>query len=210
MRSRAYPGAVATGSLLRSALRIACEPPLRPLPDEVAALLERLEAPPRLGAHLRAVHDVACELTDWLQRRYPRLAFSREAVLFGAATHDVGKIEYIAELSGPGTKHEEAGRALLRAHGFSAELARFAGTHGSWTRPDASTEDLIVSLADKIWKNKREPELEDLLVARLTRASGKETWEEFLALDQVLGRIGEGADARLAFQASFPVQVAGG
>jgi hypothetical protein len=62
-----------------------------------------------------------------------------------------------------------------------------------------------VSLADKVWKNKRVPELEDLVVARLAEASGRAVWEEFMALDEVLARIGDGAEERLAFQASFPV-----
>jgi hypothetical protein len=30
-------------------------------------------------------------------------------------------------------------------------------------------------------------------------------WEEFMELDEVLARIGEDADARLDFQASYPV-----
>lgn len=94
---------------------------------------------------------------------------------------------------------------LLLAEGFSPGLARFAGTHASWTEPDARIEDLIVSLADKAWKNKRVPELEDLVVARLAQASGRPAWEEFLALDELLGRIGEDADRRLAFQTSFDV-----
>jgi len=42
-------------------------------------------------------------------------------------------------------------------------------------------------------------------VARLAEASGRAAWEEFLALDGVLAGIGDGADQRLAFQASFPV-----
>jgi hypothetical protein len=86
----------------------------------------------------------------------PQLVFDRDAVLFGAATQDIGKIVYPAEASGPGSAHEEAGRQLL-------------------------------------------------LVARLAAASGRERWEEFAALDEVLCRIGDGAEARLAYQASFPV-----
>jgi hypothetical protein len=30
-----------------------------------------LDAPPRLAAHLRLVHDVAYELVEWLAVRYP-------------------------------------------------------------------------------------------------------------------------------------------
>ncbi|MGW1467042.1 HD domain-containing protein [Streptomyces sp. NPDC002308] len=181
------------------------DPPLRPLPRSVTDLLLSLNAPPRLAAHLRAVHDVARQLVDWTERRSPGLTVDRTAVLFGAATHDIGKTEHPAELSGPGSRHEEAGRELLLAHGFGADLARFAGTHGTWTAPGVTLEDLLVSTADKVWKNKRVPELEDLVVARLVRATGRPQWEEYLALDEVLERVGEVADLRLAFQASYPV-----
>jgi hypothetical protein len=103
---------------------------------------------------------------------------------------------------------------LLRAlHGSAspplrpvpAGVARwFAATHASWTRPGTGTDDLMVSLADKIWKNKRVPELENLFIARLAESSGREAWAELIALDELLERIGDGADRRLAFQASFP------
>jgi hypothetical protein len=52
---------------MADALRRALSDPaggMRALPREVAELLAELEAPPRLAAHLRAVHDVACELTE--------------------------------------------------------------------------------------------------------------------------------------------------
>ncbi len=190
---------------LSRALRAPGDPPLRPLPPPVADLLGSLDAPPRLAAHLRAVHDVAVQLVEWMEQRHPAIAVDRAAVLFGAATHDIGKTVHKAELSGPGSLHEEAGRELLLAHGFEPDLARFAGTHGSWTEPGATLEDLLVSTADKVWKNKRVPELEDLVVSRLARATGAERWEAYLALDDLLTRIGGGADGRLAYQASFPV-----
>lgn len=165
-----------------------------------------LDAPPRLAAHLRAVHDVAYRLVGWLEEWQPALRFDRDAVLFGAATHDIGKTAHVGELSGPGSAHEEAGRELLLGLGVGAELARFAGTHAAWTGPDIGIEDLLVSVADKIWKNKRVQELEDLVVARLAEASGRTRWEEFLAFDDVLAALGDGADQRLAFQASYPVR----
>ncbi|WP_431904509.1 HD domain-containing protein [Nonomuraea sp. bgisy101] len=180
-------------------------PPLLPLPDHIAELLSDLGSPSRLAAHLRAVHDVAHQVVDWLEKRYPALSFDREAVLFGAATHDIGKVVHVSELSGPGAAHEEAGLDLLLSRGVGPELARFAATHASWTRSDVGLEDLLVSLADKIWKNKRVPDLEDLIVARLSEATGRAAWEEFIALDEVLSRIGDRTDERLAFQASFPI-----
>ncbi|MEU3556910.1 HD domain-containing protein [Streptomyces fragilis] len=181
------------------------DPPLRPLPPDVAELLTALDCPPRLAAHLRAVHDVVHTLVEWTERRLPSGSLDREAVLFGAATHDVGKTVHRAELSGPGSAHEEAGRTLLLARGIDAGRARFAATHASWTAAEAGLEDLLVSLADKAWKNKRVPDLEDLVVARLAEASGRAAWEEFADLDDLLTAVGEDADRRLAFQASFPV-----
>jgi hypothetical protein len=181
------------------------DPPLRPLPERAVALLRSLDAPPRLAAHLRLVHDVAYELADWTERRYPELSFDRAAVLFGAATHDIGKTAHIEELSGPGSAHEEAGRRLLLAHGVEPEWARFAGTHATWAEPGTGVEDLLVALADKVWKNKRVRELEDLVVGRLAEVSGRPVWEEFLALDDLLGPLGADADRRLAFQAAHPV-----
>ncbi|CAM5589875.1 HD domain-containing protein [Streptomyces aurantiogriseus] len=192
-------------NLLSIALDETPDPPLRPLPVPVAELLGELGAPPRLVAHLRAVHDVAVQLVDWVGRRCPGLEMDREAVVFGAATHDVGKTVHIAELSGPGARHEEAGRDLLLAHGVPPGLARFAATHASWDK-GVGIEDLLVSLADKVWKNKRVPGLEDLVVAELSRAGGRPAWEEFMELDELLTRVGEDADRRLAWQAAHPVR----
>ena len=53
------------------------------------------------------------------------------------------------------------------------------------------------------WRSLRD--LEDLVVTRLAEESGRATWEEFLAFDDLLVSIGEDASQRLAFQASYPV-----
>ncbi|MET9099019.1 HD domain-containing protein [Streptomyces antibioticus] len=196
----------ATARVLSIALDETSDPPLRPLPAEVARLLAEVAAPPRLVAHLRAVHDVAGRIADWVGGRCPALVVDREAVLFGAATHDIGKVLHPGELSGPGSRHEAAGRDLLLAHGVPDQLARFAGGHATWDAPGVGMEDLLVSLADKVWKNKRVPGLEDLVVAELARVGGRPVWEEFLALDAFLTDVGEDADRRLAWQAGHPVR----
>jgi HD domain-containing protein len=180
--------------LLRAALDA---PGYAPLPSRARELVETLGAPPRLGAHLRVVHDVALSLTGWAAQR---VSFDAAAVLFGAATHDIGKILHPAELSGPGSAHEPAGYALLVSHGVSEDLARFARTHGSWSAPDVTGEDLLVSLADKVWKAKRVPDLEERVIGWL----GGPAWETFMALDDELSRIASEADSRLAFQGSYP------
>jgi hypothetical protein len=180
--------------------------PLRELPVEAARLLEVLHAQPRLAAHLRLVHDVAATLTAALERRHPKLAFDRVAVLFGAATHDIGKVTHPAELTGPGSAHEPAGHALLLAHDVPDRLARFAGTHGTWTAPDRTIDDLLVSVADKIWKGRRTADLEDLVVDRIAAATGQPRWQAFLGLDEILADLATDADQRLAFQSTYPIQ----
>ncbi|MGW1178426.1 HD domain-containing protein [Kitasatospora sp. NPDC002543] len=177
---------------------------LPPLPADVAALLHALDAPPRLVAHLALVHEVAGEIAGFCARE--GLAFDREAVLYGAATHDIGKTVHPEELSAPGSLHEPAGQALLLAHGVPERLAGFARSHASWGGPGVTVESLLVSLADKAWKNKRVQDLEDLVVDRLAAAGGRERWEAFLALDDLLTRIGEDAPRRLALQAAHPVR----
>ncbi|MEV4317769.1 HD domain-containing protein [Actinocrispum sp. NPDC049592] len=174
----------------------------RELPEQAKELLH--DASPRLVAHLRAVHDVAWQIADWVGRVYPAAGFDREAVLFGAATHDIGKIIYVAELSGPGSEHEQAGYELLLSKGVPARLARFARTHSAWT-PDIELDDLLVSLADKIWKGKRVQDLEQLVTERLAASTGQPVWEVFMGLDDFLDHIAAGAEARLAFQAAHPV-----
>jgi len=188
--------------VLPIALEETTRPVLRPLPLRAAELLRDVEAPPRLVAHLRAVHDVAAELVGWAVRR--GLDVDANAVLFGAATHDIGKALHRGELSGPGSEHEAAGRDLLLDLGVAPELAKYAAKH-SMLSAGSTLDELLVSLADTVWKGKRRTELEDLVVARLAEASGREVWDEFLELDTVLTAIGDGADERLAYQMGFPV-----
>jgi hypothetical protein len=190
---------------LRRALVDSAEPDPRPLPDRVVELLWRVDAPPRLVAHLRLVHDVACRIVAWVEREYPGLEFDREAVLFGAATHDIGKAVHPQELSEPGHAHELAGYELLYDNGVDAELARFACTHGMWSEPGLHIEDLLVCLADKVWKGARVVQLEDLVVDRLAAVpQAPERWRVFADLDAMLGDLAADADLRLMFQARHP------
>lgn len=72
------------------------------LPELATRLCVELKAPPRLVAHLSLVHDAACELVQGLGDRFPGFHFDHDALLFGASTHDLGKILHPTELSGPG------------------------------------------------------------------------------------------------------------
>jgi len=187
-------------SALRQAL---ADPAVRPLPSVAAELLEALDAPPRLAAHLRAVHHVAHQVTERLAPY--GLATDRTAVLFGAATHDIGKVRHIEELTGPGHAHEPAGQKILLQYGVPAELARFAATHGSWQEPARTVEDLLVSVADTVWKGERVTALEQRLLDHLVATTGLDEWDAFLRLDDVLAQAAADADRLLAFQFSHPV-----
>ncbi|WP_433608939.1 HD domain-containing protein [Dactylosporangium sp. CA-139114] len=169
----------------------------RPLPEAAAALLRQVGAPARLGAHLRAVHDVAVEIVDWVGGE---VEVDRAAVLFGAATHDIGKVRFPGELSGSGAQHEPAGQQLL----VEPRLARFAALHGNWRRDAATLEELLVTLADKVWKGQRQAGLEERVARVVAEARGEPVWAVFMRLDDELTRIAAGAEGRLAFQSRFP------
>lgn len=162
-------------------------------------------APPRLVAHLTLVHDVAAKLIAQVHDAFPSVAIDDSDVLFGAATHDLGKAANPQELVEPGKSHETHGVAVLEALGVSKQRSRFAFTHGNWE--DDSTvqlEDLLVSLADNCRKGKRVAELELRVVKEIASETAKPDWEVFASLDDILQELGADADERLAWQAQFP------
>jgi hypothetical protein len=156
------------------------------LPAEALRLCRELNASHRLIEHLRLVHCVAFHLLEAFEVRFPNLTIDREAVLFSAATHDLGKVVHPEELSGPGDRHEEVGPALLVEHGVSVQLARFARTHGWWDREPVEFEDLLVALSDNVAVGKRNEGLEQLTVEMLVELTGLKAWEAFSVLDEML------------------------
>jgi hypothetical protein len=150
-------------------------------------------------------HDVAVQILAGLQTNWPHLALDREAVLFGAALHDIGKTAHPEELQQPGNRHEAAGERLLLAAGISPHLARFCRTHGAWSA-ESPLEDLLVALADKVWKGRRDEPLEQALVDRIVAVVGEPPWQVFIALDDLLTHIAETADERLSWQQRRPIE----
>jgi HD domain len=161
------------------------------LPELAKRLCVELKAPPRLVAHLTLVHDAACELVQGLEDRFPGFHFDHGAVLFGASSHDLGKILHPAELSGPGHRHEDDGPTLLEPHGVPPHLTRIARTHATWDREPVEIEDLLVALADKVWKGQRNEILEGVIVDRIASATGITKWEVFSRIDEILASIAE-------------------
>jgi hypothetical protein len=154
-------------------------------------LLVELGASPWLVRHHELVLEAAVVLCD----RVP-LAFDRAEVLVGAALHDVGKLVHPEEMSEPGSAHEAAGQRLLVERGVAPTLARFCVTHAAWQ--GAAIEDLLVALADKLWKGKRVDDLERVVADAIVRETGRERWAVFSELDAICESIAAGGPARLA------------
>ena len=170
------------------------------LPNEVAELLEILNSPERLKKHLSIVHTTAFEILKQLKIVWPNLKMNQELILFGAATHDIGKTEITDELFGGGKRHELAGITILLIHGFTNEQSRFALTHGNWQDESLEIEDLLVALSDKIWKGNRVDDLEILLGQKLSSLLNCDYWEVYGKLDSILAQIALGADQKLNWQ----------
>jgi hypothetical protein len=169
---------------------------LRPLPASAKKLLESLNAPPALVAHLTLTHDVAAAIVQRLDKKWPGLTFDREAVRLGAAIHDVGKVRCPLELTAPGDKHEGEGEKLLLSLGWPQAHARFCRTHGQWNE-ESPLEDLLVALANTIWNGERDARLEDATAVHLARQLREEPWQVYLALDDLLTDLTVDTDARL-------------
>lgn len=162
--------------------------------DDALAWLRSVGAPPRLVQHHALVAEAAAALVDGLVAC--GYAFDSQLVLLGAALHDAGKLMHPGEMSGPGHQHEPAGHELLRTHGLE-RLARFCLSHADWDRDDVPLEDLLVALADKLWKGKRVAALEQRVVSRLAARRDEEPWTTYVAVDPVFERIAAQGDERL-------------
>ncbi len=163
--------------------------------EDALSLLDALGAPPHLVQHHALVAEAAADLVRGLGDYAD--AFDANEVLVGAALHDAGKILHPTEMNGPGRAHEAAGRDLLRAQGLST-LARFCVTHADWAREGLALEDLLVALADKLWKGKRVEELERRVVNLLASTVGTDFWDVFMTADSAFESVARDSDTRLA------------
>jgi len=158
-------------------------------------LLRKLGASSHLICHLQLVGEAA----DELLQGYAELGVKIDSVLveLGAALHDAGKITHPSEIYGPGSLHELAGERLLLAQGVQPSVARCCVTHASWEKGELSLEERTVALADNLWKGKREPELELLIINQIASKLGHSMWDIFLHFDTLFERIATHGDIRL-------------
>jgi hypothetical protein len=170
---------------------IACDP------EEAWALLRKLDAPPALIRHSELVMEAADQLLDRLA--FLGVSVTAEAVRYGVVIHDIGKILHPNEISGGGSKHEEAGQALLLKHGVPRTLARICVTHARWNEDGIFShfEDLLVALADRLWKGRREAQLEERIISCSAARLAGDVWDLFVPLDTLFEAIAAGGHERL-------------
>jgi hypothetical protein len=158
-------------------------------------LLKYLGAPNRLVRHAELVGQAA----DLLLREFQVLGVICDVriVELGALIHDAGKIHHPQELTEAGSLHEQAGEALLLANGVQPEVARCCVSHGTWNLPGVSLEERTVALADKLWKGKREADLELSIIDEIALQLRVGRWDVFERLDTAFEKIAAGGAGRL-------------
>lgn len=158
-------------------------------------LLAQLGAPPRLLRHVALVGEAGERLLVAAQGL--QLPIDAALVRVGIVLHDAGKILVSAELDAPGAEHEPAGQALLLAHGVSTELARVCLSHARWADMSVSLEELLVALADKLWKGVRNAPLEERFINEAAKSVARDRWDLFVQLDSLFEEIAAEGVARL-------------
>jgi HD domain len=163
--------------------------------DDAYVFLKELGASSKLITHVKLVAEASELLIAKL--RSLDVGFDISFVRLGVAFHDTGKILHPEELQVKGINHEAAGEQLLLANGIDAELARCCRSHGQWQNMECTLEELLVALADTLWKGKRSQDLENLVVKRLSKQYSRDYWELFMEMDACFEKIAEDGYSRL-------------
>ena len=158
-------------------------------------LLDTINAPEHLKAHVQLVGEAG----DMLLKALTQLEISINStfVKIGIVIHDIGKTLHSNEMTGPGSEHEPAGERMLLELGIDPEIARVCLSHARWSTMRCSLEELIIALADKLWKGKRVEKLEMLVIDKIADAMHKDRWDVFSILDAAFEEIAVGGDHRL-------------
>jgi hypothetical protein len=164
--------------------------------DEARSILAKLGAPPRLVRHTVLVGEAADPVLDAMTKLGAPV--NAHFVRLGVVFHDAGKIEHASELAGPGREHEPAGEALLLSADVDAAVARCCVSHARWADMEVSFEELVVALADTLWKGKRNEVLEKRVVEGAAAPMGRPFWDLFLPLDTCFEDIATEGPGRLA------------
>lgn len=170
--------------------------------EDAEALLVEVGAPERLIMHGRLVLEAAEELLA--QARSLGVAIDCQLVRAGAMLHDVGKTVHPDELQAPGAQHEEAGERLLLSREIEPAVARCCVSHARWATMTCSLEELLVALADALWKGVRRESLEKRVVDEVAGRLGVDPWAIFVDLDSSFEDIAERGPERLRRSVTRP------
>ncbi|MFZ6741897.1 HD domain-containing protein [Undibacterium sp. JH2W] len=162
---------------------------------EAYQLLSQLGASERLLTHVKLVGEAAEILISKFENM--DLQFDANLIRLGVAIHDAGKILHPNELDGPGSLHEPVGEKMLLDHGVQKIVARCCVSHAQWQHGDLNLEELSVAAADKLWKGKREAELELTLIQAIALQKQIDHWDIFTMLDDTFEAIAAGGSERL-------------
>jgi hypothetical protein len=163
--------------------------------DDAIVVLEELGASARLVTHGRLVAEAADVLLTKLRRL--GVEVDEAWVRAGAVLHDAGKVQHSAELEGPGNNHEEAGEALLLSRGIDKKIAQCCVSHARWKTMECAFEELLVALADALWKGVRRPALEEKVIVHVAERLGWDRWTTFAGLDECFEQIADNGPERL-------------
>ena len=155
--------------------------------SDAYALLNKLGAPDRLIRHAEFVSQTAARLLEELQSL--GVPLNARIVEFGSILHDAGKIVHPEELHESGSLHEKSGEVLLIQSGVDYQIAQCCASHGAWSSLNVSLEERIVALADKLWKGKREADLELSVIDEIALRLNLHRWDVFERLDSAFETI---------------------
>ena len=167
-----------------------------PTVHDAYKFLRQLGASSKLIRHVTLVGEAADLLIVKLHQL--PVSFNEDFVRLGVAFHDAGKILHPEELTAKGNNHELAGEQLLIIHGVEPKLARCCRSHGQWESMECSFEELLVALADTLWKGKRISQLETIVIERLLGLCKRDYWELFVEMDSCFEAIASEGDSRLS------------
>jgi hypothetical protein len=86
----------------------------------------------------------------------------------------------------------------LLSKNVDPKIARCCRSHGQWQQMECDFEELVVALADNLWKGKRNPELEQQIIAKVAQMCCQDDWTMFVCLDNKFEEIAAAGDRRLA------------
>ena len=88
-------------------------------------------------------------------------------------------------------------KKLLIENGISPKIARVCRSHGQWKSMPCSFEELLIAIADKLWKGKRVNELEKKVIEEIVKLTKEDPWKIYVEMDSCFEKIASFGEERL-------------